>query len=124
MLRPVVTLSYGRVDGRWEPWTLVTESALLRLVHPPVPPQVGLYAARFFHKPRESTSGLTYRLLHDVIAHYSGCILGRFKTREEARQDVFDYIEMFYNPVRKHVRNGMLSPVEFERQQKMKTEGV
>ncbi len=27
----------------------------------------------------------------------------------------FDYIEMFYNPTRKHVRNGMLSPVEFER---------
>ena len=41
-----------------------------------------------------------------------------------ARQDVFDYIEMFYNPNRKHVRNGMLSPVEFERQQKIKTEGV
>ena len=47
-----------------------------------------------------------------------------YKTREEARQDVFDYIEMFYNPVRKHVRNGMLSPVEFERQQMMKAEGV
>jgi putative transposase len=31
-----------------------------------------------------------------------------YKTREEARQDVFDYIEMFYNPVRKPVRNGML----------------
>ena len=47
-----------------------------------------------------------------------------YKTREEARQDVFDYIEMFYNPVRKHVRNGMLSPVEFERQQILKAEGV
>ena len=47
-----------------------------------------------------------------------------YKTRVEARRDVFDYIEMFYNPTRKHVRNGMLSPVEFERQQKMKTEGV
>jgi putative transposase len=47
-----------------------------------------------------------------------------YKSREEARQDVFDYIEMFYNPRRKHVRNGMLSPVEFERQQEMKSEGV
>jgi len=47
-----------------------------------------------------------------------------YKTRALARQDVFDYIEMFYNPKRKHVRNGMLSPVEFERQQNMKTEGV
>jgi|TARA_R110000803_G_scaffold148057_6_gene213513 putative transposase len=34
-----------------------------------------------------------------------------YKTRAEARYDVFDYIEMFYNPKRKHVRNGMLSPV-------------
>jgi putative transposase len=47
-----------------------------------------------------------------------------YKTRAEARQDVFDYIEMFYNPKRKHVRNGMLSPVEFERQKEMWTEGV
>ncbi len=47
-----------------------------------------------------------------------------YKTRVEARQDVFDYIEMFYNPTRKHVRNGMLLPVEFERQQRTKTEGV
>lgn len=47
-----------------------------------------------------------------------------YKTREEARQDVFDYIEMFYNPKRKHVRNGMLSPVEFERQRKLTEQGV
>lgn len=39
-----------------------------------------------------------------------------YKTREVARQDVFDYIEMFYNPVRKHVRNGMLAPVRCKRQ--------
>ncbi len=44
--------------------------------------------------------------------------------RVEARQDVFDYIEMFYNPKRKHVRNGMLSPVDFERQQEMRAEVV
>ena len=37
-----------------------------------------------------------------------------YKTRQEARQDVFDYIEMFYNPKRRHANNGMLSPVEFE----------
>ena len=47
-----------------------------------------------------------------------------YKTRADARQDVFDYIEMFYNPKRKHARNGMLSPVNFERQQKTSTEGV
>lgn len=37
---------------------------------------------------------------------------------DEARQNVFDYIEMFYNAKRKHVRNGMPSPVEFEHLQK------
>ncbi len=47
-----------------------------------------------------------------------------YKTRAAARQDVFDYIEMFYNPKRKHANNGLLSPVEFERQQKLKPQGV
>jgi len=35
-----------------------------------------------------------------------------YKMRDEARQDIFDCIEMFNNPKRKHVRNGMLSPVD------------
>jgi|TARA_Y100001973_G_C4943714_1_gene206920 putative transposase len=48
-----------------------------------------------------------------------------YKTREQARQDIFDYIEMFYNPKRKHVRNGMLSPVDYEnRQFNVNQEGV
>ena len=46
-----------------------------------------------------------------------GLIAG-YRSRDEARQDVFDYVEMFYNPKRKHVRNGIPSPVEFEKQQK------
>ncbi len=47
-----------------------------------------------------------------------------YKTREEARRDVFDYIKFFYNPQRKHVRNGILSPIAFEQQQKLKQQGV
>jgi len=47
-----------------------------------------------------------------------------YATREDARADVFEYIEMFYNPQRKHTNNGMLSPVEFERQHKMNAKGV
>ena len=47
-----------------------------------------------------------------------------YRTRAEAWQDVFDYIEMFCNPTHKHARNGMMSPVEFERQFKTQTEGV
>lgn len=37
-----------------------------------------------------------------------------YRTREEARSDVFDYIERFYNPVRKHSKLDFLSPVDFE----------
>jgi len=39
-----------------------------------------------------------------------------YLTRDTARSDVFDYIEMFYNPKRRHGSNGGISPVEFERQ--------
>jgi putative transposase len=38
-----------------------------------------------------------------------------YRTRNEARADVFDYIERFYNAVRRHSTIGYLSPVEFER---------
>ncbi len=37
---------------------------------------------------------------------------------------MFNYIEMFYNPVRKQVRYGMLSPAEFNRQQILEAERV
>jgi putative transposase len=48
-----------------------------------------------------------------------------YLTREAARQDVFEYIEVFYNPKRKHTNNGMLSPVDFEvRQRKLNEAGV
>ena len=39
-----------------------------------------------------------------------------YRSRDEARADVFDYIERFYNPIRRHSTIGYLSPVEFERQ--------
>ena len=38
-----------------------------------------------------------------------------YRSRDAARADVFDYIERFYNPVRRHSTIGYLSPLEFER---------
>ncbi len=38
-----------------------------------------------------------------------------FKTRDLARKEVFEYIEMFYNPIRLHSALGYKSPIEFER---------
>lgn len=37
-----------------------------------------------------------------------------FKTREEANQSIFEYIEVFYNRQRRHSSLGYLSPVQFE----------
>ena len=39
----------------------------------------------------------------------------RYHTRDEARADVFNYIEQFYNPRRRHSTLGYLSPAEYER---------
>ena len=71
MANPVAILTYLKSSGRWAPHTFVTESPLLRHVHPPVPPSLGLFAARPFHRPRES-KGLTYRLLLDTIGFEQG----------------------------------------------------
>jgi putative transposase len=38
----------------------------------------------------------------------------QYATRDEARADVFDYIERFYNPKRRHSTLGYVSPIEFE----------
>lgn len=38
----------------------------------------------------------------------------KFKTREEARHEIFEYIEVFYNRIRIHSANDYLSPVEYE----------
>ena len=37
-----------------------------------------------------------------------------YPTRGTAKSDVFNYIELFYNPTRRHGNNGDLSPMEFE----------
>jgi len=43
------------------------------------------------------------------------CKEARFKTREEARAKIFEYIEVFYNRKRLHSTLGYRSPVEYER---------
>jgi putative transposase len=37
-----------------------------------------------------------------------------YRTRDEAKANVFDYIERFYNPKRRHSTLGYLSPMESE----------
>ena len=38
-----------------------------------------------------------------------------YRSRAEAKADVFDYIERFFNPRRRHSTLGYISPIEFER---------
>ncbi len=42
------------------------------------------------------------------------CHRQHYATRQAARTDIFDYIERFYNPTRRHSTLGNLSPVAFE----------
>jgi putative transposase len=38
----------------------------------------------------------------------------RYRTRDDARSDIFDYIERFYNPQRRHSTLDYVSPVNYE----------
>jgi transposase InsO family protein len=40
---------------------------------------------------------------------------GMFATRDQARAVLFEYLEVFYNRVRRHSSLGFVSPAEFER---------
>jgi len=43
----------------------------------------------------------------------------RYRTREEAKQDIFEWIEVFYNRQRRHSTLGFRSPAEFEAMSKV-----
>ncbi len=47
---------------------------------------------------------LKRELIHDRL----------YRTREEARQEIFEYLEVFYNRQRRHSTLGYRSPAEFE----------
>jgi putative transposase len=43
----------------------------------------------------------------------------RFATKAEARMAIFEFIEGWYNPIRRHKGLGRISPIEFERRHSM-----
>ncbi|MFT7266262.1 MAG: putative transposase [Halioglobus sp.] len=47
-----------------------------------------------------------------------------FKTRADARHAIFNYIEMFYNPKRRHTHNNRVAPTVYEQSYLMKHESV
>ena len=52
--------------------------------------------------------GRTGTLKRELIYHR------QYRTRDEATQDIFEYIEVFYNRLRRHSTLGYHSPAEFE----------
>jgi transposase InsO family protein len=49
---------------------------------------------------------------------------GIFESVEQARSEVFSYIESYYNRIRRHSSLGYVNPLEFERQLKINIRGV
>jgi len=47
-----------------------------------------------------------------------------FLTRHEAQQVIFEYIECYYNRIRRHSNNGWLSPVDYEAEYYNSIEGM
>jgi putative transposase len=43
----------------------------------------------------------------------------RYRYRDEARADIFDYMERFYNPRRRHSSLGGISPMKYEKRAKL-----
>jgi putative transposase len=52
-----------------------------------------------------------WRSLKTELVHHR-----RFATREQARRELTEYIEIFYNRIRKQARLGYLSPAAFMQQ--------
>jgi putative transposase len=47
-----------------------------------------------------------------------------YATRDEAKGEIFSFIEMFYNPVKRHSHTGGVSPVKYEEAYFARLEGV
>ncbi len=68
----------------------------------------GQYAGKLFRAILEKKSALQSMSRADNAYAFMESYFSRFKA------EIFEYIEMYYNPVRRHSSLGYISPVEFE----------
>jgi putative transposase len=54
-------------------------------------------------------------VMESFFSTVKGELTDRFPSVSEAKMEVFDYIEAFYNQRRRHSTLGQISPAEFER---------
>lgn len=88
----------------------------------------GQYAGTIFrkllasHKVLQSMSGADNpydnAFVESYFSRFKAELLqgGAFERLEDARSKIFEYIEMYYNPVRRHSALGYISPIIFEGQ--------
>jgi transposase InsO family protein len=88
----------------------------------------GQYAGNIFrklltsHELLQSMSGVDNpydnAFMESYFSRFKAELLqgGAFEGLENARKEIFEYIEMYYNPVRRHSALGNISPVAFELQ--------
>jgi putative transposase len=87
----------------------------------------GQYAGNVFrkllngHKVQQSMSGADNpydnAFMESYFSRFKAELLqgGAFEGLENARKEIFEYIETYYNPIRRHSALGYISPVAFER---------
>ncbi len=107
-------------DGAVATWTSAGLAAPFRSRQPIQQRAVPAFARRTWHhlqhEPRRQRLGQLgdgELLLH---AEDGADRAQNYRTRDEAKADVFDYIERFYNPKRQHSTIGYISPIQFEQQ--------
>ena len=73
-------------------------------------------SARFVLISLRYSCPLTNAMAESFFASLETELIDRssWRTRAEARADVFGYIEVFYNRIRRHSAIGYLSPAQFE----------
>ena len=88
----------------------------------------GQYAGKRFrelldtHKIRQSMSGkdnpYDNAFMESYFSRFKAELLqgGAFERLEDARTEAFEFIEMYYNPIRRHSSLGYISPMTFEQQ--------
>ena len=47
-----------------------------------------------------------------------------FSTRDDAKTEIFNFIEMFYKPIKRHTHTGGISPANYEKAYFLESTGV
>src|SRR5271169_807684 len=105
----------------WRSWPeSPTTSSIIRIAVRNTHRSLSALAARkpaFVHRQARSATPTTIAMCESFFATLECELIDRrrFRSHSEARMAVFQFIEGFYNPSRRHSALGYLSPIEYER---------